>query len=54
MTLAAGFIPWTIFFFFSLFGLKLSKPEQPIKEILKIRGNVSAPWKKFVYLVWLL
>ena len=35
MTLAAGFIPWTIFFFFSLFGLKLSKPEQPIKEILK-------------------
>lgn len=35
MTLAAGFIPWTIFFFFSLFGLKLHKPEHSFKEILK-------------------
>ncbi|WP_165155113.1 glycosyltransferase family 39 protein [Parabacteroides sp. ZJ-118] len=35
MTLAAGFIPWTLFFFFSLFGLKLSKPERPVKEILR-------------------
>lgn len=34
-TLAAGFIPWTIFFFFSLFGLKLHKPEKSIKQILK-------------------
>ena len=35
MTLAAGFIPWTIFFFFSLFGLKLHKPEKPLKEIMQ-------------------
>lgn len=35
VTLAAGFIPWTIFFFFSLFGLKLYKPQQSFKEILK-------------------
>lgn len=35
MTLAAGFIPWTIFFFFSLFGLKLHKTEKSVKEILK-------------------
>ena len=34
MTLAAGFVPWTIFFFFSLFGLKLHKPEKSIKELL--------------------
>ena len=34
MTLAAGFVPWTIFFFFSLFGLKLHKPEKPLKETL--------------------
>lgn len=33
-TLAAGFIPWTIFFFFSLFGLKFHKPEKSYKEIL--------------------
>lgn len=33
-TLAAGFIPWTIFFFFSLFGLKFHKPEKSFKEIL--------------------
>lgn len=35
MTLAAGFIPWTIFFFFSLFGLKFHKPEKSYKEILQ-------------------
>lgn len=34
VTLMAGFIPWTIFFFFSLFGLKISKPQQSVKEIL--------------------
>lgn len=33
-TLAAGFIPWTIFFFFSLFGLKFHKPAKSYKEIL--------------------
>lgn len=35
MTLAAGFIPWTLFFFFSLFGLKLHKPDKSFKEIVK-------------------
>lgn len=35
VTLAAGFIPWTIFFFFSLFGLKYRKPEKSFKQILK-------------------
>lgn len=34
VTLAAGFVPWTIFFFFSLFGLKLQKPSMPFKEIM--------------------
>lgn len=35
MTLAAGFIPWTLFFFLSLFGLKLHKPAQSFKDLLK-------------------
>lgn len=35
MTLAAGFIPWTFFFFFSLFGMRLHKPEKSFREILK-------------------
>ena len=39
MTLAAGFIPWTIFFFFSLFGLKWQKSNQSFKEILKDNWN---------------
>lgn len=39
MTLAAGFIPWTIFFFFSLFGLKWQKSNQSFKEILKDSWN---------------
>ena len=39
MTLAAGFVPWTIFFFFSLFGLKLHKPEKSVKEILADTWN---------------
>ncbi len=39
MTLAAGFMPWTIFFFFSLFGLKLHKPAKSIKEILNDAWN---------------
>ncbi|MCD8136840.1 MAG: glycosyltransferase family 39 protein, partial [Parabacteroides gordonii] len=39
MTLAAGFIPWTIFFFFSLFGLKWQKSNQSLKEILKDSWN---------------
>lgn len=37
VTLTAGFIPWTFFFFFSLFGLKLNKPESSLKELL---GNI--------------
>lgn len=39
MTLAAGFIPWTIFFFFSLFGLNWQKKQQPLKVILKDSWN---------------
>ncbi|MDH6356437.1 glycosyltransferase family 39 protein [Parabacteroides sp. PF5-9] len=35
MTLIAGFMPWTILFFFSLFGMKFKKPTKSIKEILK-------------------
>ncbi|MDR1161760.1 MAG: glycosyltransferase family 39 protein [Tannerellaceae bacterium] len=35
VTLVAGFIPWTIFFFFSLFGLKLRWPEKPFVQMLK-------------------
>lgn len=40
MTLAAGFIPWTIFFFFTLFGMKGHTSSHPFKETLK---NV---WKR--------
>ena len=35
MTLAAGFVPWTLFFFFTLFGLKWQKPTQPVKKLIK-------------------
>lgn len=35
VTLAAGFIPWTLFFFFSLFGFKLYMPQKSYKQILK-------------------
>lgn len=35
MTLLTGFIPWTIFFLFSLFGLKFRWPEKPFKQIIK-------------------
>lgn len=35
MTLIAGFTPWTIFFFFSLFGMKIRRPEKSFKDILK-------------------
>lgn len=34
VTLAAGFIPWTIFFFFTLFGLKLHRPAHSVRRIL--------------------
>ena len=33
-TLLAGFIPWSLFLFFSLFGLKISKPDSSIKQWL--------------------
>ncbi|GEM_PF-5382648 len=32
--LVSGFMPWTIFFFFSLFGLKLYWPKKSLKQIL--------------------
>jgi 4-amino-4-deoxy-L-arabinose transferase-like glycosyltransferase len=35
VTLFAGFMPWTIFFFFSLFGLKLRWPEKSFVQVLK-------------------
>lgn len=38
-TLLAGFIPWTLLFFFSLFGLKISKPSHSFKQIIKDSWN---------------
>lgn len=36
LTLAAGFAPWTLFFFFSLFGIgKISRPELPFKDFCR-------------------
>ncbi|MDR1402205.1 MAG: glycosyltransferase family 39 protein [Tannerellaceae bacterium] len=35
ITLLAGFIPWTLFFCFSLFGQKFRWPEKSFKQILK-------------------
>ncbi len=35
MTIFAGFIPWSVLFLFSLFGMKIHKPHQSFKEILK-------------------
>lgn len=34
VTLLGGFIPWTIFFFFTLFGMKWRMPSRSLKEIL--------------------
>jgi 4-amino-4-deoxy-L-arabinose transferase-like glycosyltransferase len=34
-TLLAGFIPWTLLFVFSLFGIKWRKPRKSVKQILK-------------------
>lgn len=39
-TLLGGFIPWTIFFFFTLFGMKWHRPSRGFKEIL------SDTWKQ--------
>jgi 4-amino-4-deoxy-L-arabinose transferase-like glycosyltransferase len=41
VTLLAGFLPWTLFFVFSLFGMKWSKPEQSVKDLLK------SLWQRF-------
>ena len=38
-TLAAGFIPWTIFFFFSLFGLNWQRKKGSFKQVLKDSWN---------------
>jgi 4-amino-4-deoxy-L-arabinose transferase-like glycosyltransferase len=35
VTLIAGFVPWTLLLFFSLFGLKISKPDGPLKVWLQ-------------------
>ncbi|MDD4514369.1 glycosyltransferase family 39 protein [Massilibacteroides sp.] len=34
-TLLTGFIPWTLLFVFSLFGIKMTKPDKPFKETVK-------------------
>lgn len=58
-TLAAGFVPWTVFFFFSLFGLKLHKPAMSLKEIVKdcwqrIRGMEKVKLFSLVAIVCIL
>lgn len=35
MTLALGFVPWSLLAIFSLFGMKIRKPTQSFKQILK-------------------
>ena len=41
VTLLAGFIPWTLLLFFSLFGLKINKPESPIKQwFIKVWNHI--------------
>lgn len=56
VTLLAGFMPWTVFFFFSLFGLKLYKPTHSVKEMLttawtRIRSMEKVKLFGFVALV---
>lgn len=59
-TLAAGFAPWTLFFFFSLFGMnKISCPERPFKQFLvdlwqRIRGMEKVRLFSLVALVCIL
>ena len=59
-TLAAGFAPWTLFFFFSLFGVnKISCPERPFKQFLvdvwqRIRGMEKVRLFSLVALVCIL
>jgi len=41
VTLIAGFVPWTLLLFFSLFGMKISKPESSFKQwIKKVRTTI--------------
>ena len=59
MTIMAGFIPWTILFVFSLFGLKYRKPGLPLKGLLmdtwrKIRSMEKARLFSLVALVGIL
>lgn len=35
LTILAGFIPWTLFFIFSLFGTKIIVPDKSFKDIVK-------------------
>jgi hypothetical protein len=43
VTLIAGFAPWTLLLFFSLFGLKISKPDNPFKQwFKKVWTNILA------------
>ena len=59
-TLAAVFAPWTLFFFFSLFGVnKISCPERPFKQFLAgiwqhIRGMEKVRLFSLVALVCIL
>jgi 4-amino-4-deoxy-L-arabinose transferase-like glycosyltransferase len=42
VTLLAGFVPWTLFFVFSLFGLKWRRPSRSFRELLQ------GVWKGFL------
>ena len=59
-TLAAGFAPWTLFFFFSLFGVnKICCPKRPFKQFLsglwqRIRGMEKVRLFSLVALVCIL
>ena len=50
VTLIAGFMPWTIFFFFSLFGFKFKKPGQNAKELgIKIKERLKSMDKIYLF-----
>jgi 4-amino-4-deoxy-L-arabinose transferase-like glycosyltransferase len=43
VTLAAGFVPWTLLIFISLFGLKIARPDSPPRQWLsKCRNGILA------------
>ncbi|MDR1407816.1 MAG: glycosyltransferase family 39 protein [Tannerella sp.] len=46
LTLAAGFIPWTLLLLISLFGLKMTKPGSPLKQWLSKCGHAILSMEK--------